>query len=219
MTSPTCVQLCDVAAELALGTLPGRQRAAALAHLDRCAECRLTVEELSDAADALLLVAPEAAPPAGFARRVAEGFVPRRAPWRRTVARVTALAAAVLVIAGAVAVEAHRRTPSPSPFAVQAHGVRAAAFVPAGGEKLEGKVFASADRPSWVFMTVRNGGGTDSYRCQLDVGGGQWVDVGSFQLHDGSGSWGRAVAADLHKLTAVRLLDEDGSVAATASLT
>ena len=75
MITLTCSELADVAPELALGTLPGRQRAAALAHLDRCADCRLTVEELSDAADTLLLMAPEVAPSAGFARRTAKGFV------------------------------------------------------------------------------------------------------------------------------------------------
>jgi hypothetical protein len=67
-------------------------------------------------------------------------------------------------------------------------------------------------------MTVQDDDGSDAYRCQLEVGNGRWLDVGSFQLHDGSGSWGKAVTTDLHQAKAVRLLDEHGSVAATASL-
>jgi hypothetical protein len=218
MTTLTCSQLADVAPELALGTLPGRQRAAALAHLDRCADCRLAVEELSDAADALLLMAPEAEPPAGFARRTTDGFVAPRPPRWETIGRVAAVAAAVLAIAGGSMFALDRQsTPSPS-FALQAPGVRMTHFVPGAGEQLHGKVFASADRPSWVFMTVQDDHSSDAYRCQLEVAGGQWLDVGSFQLHDGSGSWGKAVTTDLHQLKAVRLIDEHGAVAATASL-
>ena len=35
-----CAQLADAAPELALGILPGDERAAALAHLDECPGCR-----------------------------------------------------------------------------------------------------------------------------------------------------------------------------------
>ncbi len=42
-----CAEFADVAAELALGVLTGRERAQALAHLDRCDACRQTVRELT----------------------------------------------------------------------------------------------------------------------------------------------------------------------------
>jgi hypothetical protein len=220
MTTLTCSELTDVAPELALGALPGRQRAAALAHLDRCADCRLTVEELSDAADALLLAAPQAAPPPGFARRVTDAVTPPRARRWRATARVAAVAAAILAVVAVtlMAIAGPRGTPSPS-FALQAPGVRMTHFVPVTDEALHGDVFASADRPSWVFMTVQDDGSSDAYRCQLQLGNGEWTDVGTFQLHDGSGSWGKAVTTDLHHLRAVRLIDEHGSVAASASMT
>jgi predicted anti-sigma-YlaC factor YlaD len=220
MTTLTCAQLSDVAPELALGTLPGRQRAAALAHLDRCSDCRLTVEELSDAADALLLAAPQAAPPPGFARHVTEGFVTRRPRRWRAIVRVAAVAAAALAIAGGslVTLVGRQSTPSRPSFALQKPGVRMTHFVPVTDEELHGDVFASADRPSWVFMTVQDDGSSDAYRCQVQVANGQWIDVGTFQLHDGAGSWGKAVTTDLHQLKAVRLIDEQGSVAASASL-
>jgi hypothetical protein len=164
-------------------------------------------------------VAPEAEPPAGFARRTAENFVAPRPPRWGTIGRVAAVAAAVLAIAGGTVVALDRQSTTSSPsFALQAPGVRMTHFAPAAGEELHGEVFASADRPSWLFMTVQDDGSSDAYRCQLEVADGQWLDVGSFQLHDGSGSWGKAVTTDLHQLKAVRLIDQHGSVAATASL-
>lgn len=36
----SCEKLREIGAELALGVLPGRERAGAVAHLERCADCR-----------------------------------------------------------------------------------------------------------------------------------------------------------------------------------
>ena len=41
-----CAEFAGVAAELALGVLTGRERARALAHLDRCDACREVRSEL-----------------------------------------------------------------------------------------------------------------------------------------------------------------------------
>ena len=57
-------------AELALGLLHGRERAALLEHVTSCAECRAHLLDLETAAGSLLLGAPEADPPAGFQQRV-----------------------------------------------------------------------------------------------------------------------------------------------------
>src|SRR5205807_10018654 len=92
----TCAEVAELAPELALGTLPGDQRASVLAHLDGCGRCRRLVKELADTADALLLLAPEVEPPAGFARRVARGLRPARSSrWRPAVA-----AAVVALVVG-----------------------------------------------------------------------------------------------------------------------
>jgi len=73
---PTSISGCEllqsVSAELALGSLTGSERSAALAHVDDCQPCRQLVEELTAAADSLLLIAPEADPPAGFEVRLLE---------------------------------------------------------------------------------------------------------------------------------------------------
>ena len=68
----TCAELADVAAELALGVLTGRERALAVAHLDRCEACREDVRQLMATSEQLLELLPPAEPPAGFETRVLE---------------------------------------------------------------------------------------------------------------------------------------------------
>jgi hypothetical protein len=67
-----CREFSDVAAELALGVLTGRERAAALAHLDQCDACREHVRQLTMTGEGLLELLPTAEPPAGFESRVLE---------------------------------------------------------------------------------------------------------------------------------------------------
>jgi hypothetical protein len=66
----TCAELADVAAELALGVLTGRERAVAIAHLDTCDACREDVRQMMGAAERLRGLLPQAEPPAGFETRV-----------------------------------------------------------------------------------------------------------------------------------------------------
>lgn len=68
----TCAELADVAAELALGVLTGRERAMAVAHLDACDACREDVRQLMATGEQLTELLPTAEPPAGFETRVLE---------------------------------------------------------------------------------------------------------------------------------------------------
>jgi hypothetical protein len=70
MDDMSCDEFAEVAAELALGVLTGRERAAALAHLDGCESCREQVRELTMVQDELLALLPSQEPPAGFESRV-----------------------------------------------------------------------------------------------------------------------------------------------------
>jgi hypothetical protein len=83
-----CREFSDVAAELALGVLTGRERAAALAHLDQCDACREHVRQLTMTGEGLLELLPTMEPPAGFESRVLERIglatpAPAPAPARR----------------------------------------------------------------------------------------------------------------------------------------
>ncbi|HTR95657.1 MAG TPA: hypothetical protein VMI73_28315 [Trebonia sp.] len=68
----TCAELADVAAELALGVLTGRERAVAIAHLDTCDACREHVRQLMATGEQLRELLPPAEPSAGFETRVLE---------------------------------------------------------------------------------------------------------------------------------------------------
>jgi Putative zinc-finger len=78
MSEPTdyrgmsCDEFANMAAELALGVLTGRERAAALAHLDGCESCRELVRELTMTGEELLALLPSREPPPGFETRVLE---------------------------------------------------------------------------------------------------------------------------------------------------
>ena len=78
-----CEEIRDLTAELALGIADGEERAEALRHLSTCAECRREVEQLSQVADELLLLAPVQEPPAGFESRVVDAMGLERRPRRR----------------------------------------------------------------------------------------------------------------------------------------
>jgi anti-sigma factor RsiW len=193
----SCPDVEELAPELALGTLPGDQRAAVLAHLDRCPDCRRYLNKLSDTADSLLLLAPEVDPPAGFTRRV-----------------VALAAVAALVFGLAVGyVPGHVRSGSAN--------VAVASFVDTGaepGETVGGHVYARADNPSWVFMTVHGTGSDESYACDLVLKDGRTVPIGSFTMHAGAGSWGRAVDVTLSQVRQVQLRDAKGDLVAKAPL-
>jgi hypothetical protein len=64
-----CDEFADVAAELALGVLMGRERADALAHLEHCGACRESVRQLTMTGEQLLELLPAVEPPAGFESR------------------------------------------------------------------------------------------------------------------------------------------------------
>ncbi|MGW5659868.1 zf-HC2 domain-containing protein [Streptomyces sp. NPDC003758] len=70
----TCEKVREIGAELALGVLPGRERAGAVAHLDRCADCREYVAQLTLVGDRLIGLLPCGEPPVGFETRVAQAL-------------------------------------------------------------------------------------------------------------------------------------------------
>ena len=210
MNPLSCPDVEELAPELALGTLPGDQRSAVLAHLDRCPDCRRYLNKLSDTADSLLLLAPEVDPPAGFTRRVVAGLTPGRRRWRP----MALAAVAALVIGLAVGyVPGHVGSGSAN--------VAVASFVDTGaepGETVGGRVYARADNPSWVFMTVHGSGSDESYVCDLVLKDGRSVPIGSFTMHAGAGSWGRAVDVTLSQVRQVQLRDTRGALVAKAPL-
>lgn len=103
-TGKGCDELADVAEELALGVLTGRERAAAIAHLDQCAPCREKVRRLMVAGEELLGLLPVSEPPPGFEGGTVERLglassVAVPGPASRTRRRYVVLAVATVLLA------------------------------------------------------------------------------------------------------------------------
>ncbi len=210
MTSD-CDKMHELAPELALGVLVGAERGWALAHLAGCPECQHLVEEMSETADALLLLAPEAEPPLGFELRILARIgadQPRRRPWRWI---ATAAAAAVLAAAatGIVVHQVDSRTGDLHLRTAQLHATT-------GDEA--GDVYVTGGEPAWVFMSVKSAEPGSTYSCELDFGDGHVVQAGQFTVADREGWWGTAVKTGADDLRSIRLLSPDGTTIATAEL-
>jgi hypothetical protein len=213
-----CRELADLAAELALGAVTGRERAEAAAHLERCAACRERVGRLMTTGERLVGLLPGTEPPPGFEARAmawtgpddhpGPGGRPHRA--RRMLAVVVAtLAAAMAGLGGGWGMRAAGRAPA-------AALLSSAALISAGRQPA-GTVFAYRGSPRWLYMSVDLRAGNGTVTCQV-VGLGRHVTaVGSFWLTDGYADWGSPIPADIRQLAGVRLITPGGAVLATAS--
>ncbi|MGW1509301.1 anti-sigma factor family protein [Streptomyces sp. NPDC002394] len=108
-----CERLREEGAELALGILPARERAEAVAHLDRCPDCRAYVERLTAVGDGLLGLLPGAEPPVGFESRVVRAMTPAPAP-------ASAQAQAQASTPAPASAQAQASTPAPASAQAQA---------------------------------------------------------------------------------------------------
>ena len=237
-----CREFSDIAAELALGVLTGRERAQALAHLDHCASCREEVRQLTATSEGLLGLLPSVEPPAGFEARVMDrlglaapapspdsqaGWTSRMFRWGRKPARqaatgqarpagrtrrMLALAAVTLAVVAA---------------GLGGWGLRSGTSAPAGtplssatllsaSHQAAGKIFLYQGSSRWLYMSVDMPAGNGTVICEVESGG-HITTVGSFRLTDGRGYWGSPLPPAQGSLTGARLVGPGGTVLATAS--
>jgi hypothetical protein len=216
MTEHDAVQA--AAAEVALGLVSGPERAEALAHMESCASCRASVEELADVADALLLLAPETEPPAGFESAVlarAQGSAP---PGRGR--RALAVAAVVAFLLGGLA---------GGLLARQGRGSRLDREYVAALRELDGRALAAATlqdeqgrragqlflyegETSWLFATVADPGTSGDLVVEIRFEDGQVTRVPGLVVRDGRGSLGATVDLRLRDLDGISVVDADGTL-------
>ena len=225
MNEMSCRELRDVAAELPLGVLTGRERAQAIAHLDHCEACRENVRQLTMTGEGLLGLLPAMEPPAGFETKVLERIglaeppappTPVPAP-RRPLSRTRRMLAVAATVAGIVAGglggwALHNGTSSPAPAALDS-----AALVSVSHQAV-GKIYLYRGHPQWLYMSV--GGvhsGNGMVLCQVVSRAGQITTVGSFRLTGGYGYWGSPAPGHPGSLAGARLVTASGKVLATAS--
>lgn len=228
-----CAGFADVAAELALGVLTGRERAEALAHLDRCAACQESVRQLAVTGEELLRLLPAGEPPAGFEARVLELLGPVvRGPAsrvclggrRRGLGREPGdgrpglgrrmLAAAAVTLGAAVA--------ALGGWGLGAVGASAAgsslgsAVLLSAGRQTVGTIFFYGESRQWLSMSVDLRSRTGIVICQLVSPGGNVVTLGSFWLDAGYGTWASPGPLSHGQFTGARLVSTDGIILATA---
>jgi hypothetical protein len=238
-----CREFSDVAAELALGVLTGRERAQALSHLDRCTSCREKVRELTATSEGLLGLLPSMEPPAGFEARVMDRLglsAPAPSPasqprWTSRLAhlgrkaarpapagqarpagrtrRALALAAVTLAVVAAGLGGWGLRPGTPAP----AGAPLSSAALLSASHQTAGKIFLYQGSPRWLYMSVNMPTGNGTVICQVESRGGHITTVGSFRLTGGSGYWGNPVPPTQGPLTGARLVGPGGTVLATAS--
>ena len=238
-----CREFSDVAAELALGVLTGRERAAAIAHLDHCDACRENVRQLTMTGEGLLELLPTVEPPAGFETRVMERIglatpAPSPAPrvsWaarlfpfgRKPVGqpapsqprpvgrtrRMLAVAAVALAVVAGGLGGWGLRNGTSSPASTP---LNSAALLSASHQTV-GKIFLYQGSPRWLYMSVDMPSGNDTVLCQVVSRDGHVTTLGSFRLADGHGYWGSPATGAPGQLTGARLVTTNGTVLATAS--
>ncbi|MFD4607888.1 hypothetical protein [Streptomyces sp. NPDC058451] len=239
MASETsCEKLREIGAELALGVLPGRERAGAVAHLERCADCREYIAQLTLLGDRLIGLLPGSEPPVGFESRVAQSLtqmaaherrprtrapgIPRPGVLGRLRPRVAAAAGAVLLAVGfggwavGTAIESTMSRPAAT---ASGTGMLWGGLISADAVgRPAGEVYAHPGSPGWIYMTVdltRAGGPHEGkVTCRLVRKDGTTVRVGDLTLHRGRGSWGGPATIDPAKLAGARVVAPDGTVLA-----
>lgn len=217
MSHLSCPDVEALAAELALGIAAGDDRAHALAHLARCPECRALVDEMSRAADSLLLVAPQAEPPIGFEARVLERARPARK--RITRSALAAVAAAALLSSAVTAAAVHaasapdRRLASQYERLVKALGgktLRAAELRALDGTVV-GKVYAYDGKPSWLFLVLQDREGSGQYEVEIEPVAGDAIRLAGLTIQAGRASWSTTASVQIDNIQSVNILDATGT--------
>lgn len=222
LAPPDDSHLADVAAELALGALTGRERARAIAHLEKCRECRAHVQRIALTGTQLLVLLPEHQPPAGFANRTIRRLphAGRHRETGRSHDRFLPVAATIIAVTCAMAGFALRAMPmQPSHSASPAPSALHSASLTTASHQAIGTVFLYGASQPWLYMAVDTGTGNSTVICQLQERDGQTITVGSFRLASGHGYWGSPEADQATGITSARLTTLDGTIVATATFT
>ncbi|MFL5907921.1 MAG: zf-HC2 domain-containing protein [Solirubrobacterales bacterium] len=214
MTGPRCEEIRELAPELALGVVEGEERGRALEHLADCPDCRRRVEELSEVADELLLLAPHREVPVGFESRALAPLQPAPKPRRRRLRLVLAPAAAaaaavaitLAIVSGDLQLASHYRHTLD-----QANGreFESYALRDASGAHV-GTIFSYDGSPSWVQVTMDQGDRAGLSRAELVTDDGTRVPLRWFHLDSGGGSGG-SIPLDPNHVSVLRVSGAAGT--------
>jgi hypothetical protein len=216
-----CEQYADDLAELALGSLAGRDRARALAHVESCPRCAEELEQLTRVADTLVQIAPDVEPPMGFEVRLFERMgvtlaEPAHHRWRvpRWVPAVAAAAAAALAVGLGLSL-----TSSTAPTVTaqaRSHGGVVSAPLVEHGETV-GRVAFGGTRP-WMSMMLADSSARGTVDCVVVTKDGMTHHVGTFVAKAGYGAWIAPLQVAPADVRTAEVVSPSGTVIATATL-
>ena len=234
MTDNHAAHLCDAfsedLAELALGILTGRERAATLAHVDDCSRCAEELEQLSHAADSVVSVAPELEPTMGFEVRlfdrmgfaeasVAPSVIPpgRRVDPLRWVARSPRWALMVAAAAIALVIGLSVGWSTGSDRTGDTGAEVATANLVSNGSPV-GSVHTYGGSTPWMIVTLADSWTDGKVTCEVVTADGVTHKVGTFTAKDGYGAWGAPLRGAPQDVRKAEVVSASGEVIATASL-
>jgi predicted anti-sigma-YlaC factor YlaD len=213
-----CPDVREVAPDFAFGILDGEARSDVMLHLDQCTACQRYVSELSETADAMVLLAPEAEPPPGFERRALDRIVEtsRRRRWRMTkLVAVTAAAAAILSVV-IVRIVDENRTPS-SNVAAPAGTAQTVDMVGEGGTKVGKVEVFSTSTGTRLDVSVSYGMPDGEYRIMLTRPGVGPQLLDTMQVYGDQGTWSGGAPA-LTRPAKLSLVDKTNRERCSAQL-
>jgi hypothetical protein len=228
--TPQCEAFSDNLAELALGILTGRERAATLAHVDTCPRCAEELEQLSHATDAVVRVAPEVEPTLGFEvslfARMGFSEIPpapvvvpshrRPQPFRSPRWVLAAAAAIALVIGLSVGWSTGPDHTGGSPQR-EAGAEVARGNLTANGSDV-GSVHTYGGSKPWMIVTLADSWTEGQVTCEVVTADGVTHKVGTFTAKDGYGAWGAPLRVAPQDVRKAEVVSSSGKVIATASL-
>jgi len=199
--------------EFVLGVLDGDARADVVAHIDHCAACRGQVTELSETADAVLLLAPEAEPPPGFERRVVTHLFDGRRVSRWRTAKIVALVAAAAVILSVVTV----RVVDSARSGGTAAAIETVPMVGNDGATVGQVDVVDTDRSLGLALNVNYALADGAYRVVLAPESTPREVLGTITVADGRGAWA-GIAQAVGGPADLELVDDSGAVPCSARL-
>ena len=213
--NPRCEETREMAAELALGIVEGEERGRALEHLAGCPDCRRQVEELSEVADELLLLAPHREVPVGFESRVLSEVLPAPEPPRRrrrlrlvlapAAAALAAVAITLAIVSNDLQLASHYRH-----TLKEANGKEFESYLLRESDgTLAGTVFSYRGSPSWALITIDPGHRQTFQSAELVMNDGRQVPLSWFHP-DSSGSSGGGIPVNPQNVSVLRLLPAPG---------
>jgi len=209
----SCAEVRELAPELALGILGGAERAEVVLHVNGCARCQAYVAELTEAADAIPQLAPEAEPPPGFEMRVLHRLgASERRTRRRWIAAAAAVAAGAIIVSITVVrvIESNDATnvagtvtarvgSEPVPVAMQ------------GGPLDLAAGWAYVNDHHGVAVSVDYGIPSGRYAVEVTPTRGSPAAIGTVDVTNGRGSWTGRSTDPLRAGARIALIDTGGT--------